>query len=99
MDYSGPERRKLNTDIGDRLIKLETEVESWITNTKEYRERKDRCSELLFKKIDDMSNKLSELPCKERGSFYRDTKAMIVALWVALGGTVAYLYKHVFESK
>lgn len=67
----GDDRRKDD----NKIAVLEERVTNWMESTTEY--RKDLC-----RKIDIITNKLGELPCKERSGWYGTMKARTqVTMW------------------
>jgi hypothetical protein len=82
MSYDGPERRK-NMDedlvtIREHLAGLSAKVEEWMRGADDYREK-------LCSKINDISNKIYDLPCKERKSWYDGMGRQVGFMWVVLG--------------
>ena len=66
---------------------LEERVSNWMESTTEY--RKDLC-----RKIDIITTKLSELPCKERSEMYKNMKIIATLIWGGLGITFGILIVH-----
>lgn len=66
---------------------LEERVSNWMESTTEY--RKDLC-----RKIDIITTKLSDLPCKERKEIYDNFKMVATLIWGGLGITFAILIFH-----
>ncbi len=69
---------------GNKLAVLEERVKNWMETTTEY--RKTLCS-----KIDIITEKLSELPCKERKSWYQNMDRQVKFMWGAFAITVLVL--------
>ena len=75
------ERRKDD----NKIAVLEERVSNWMDSTTEY--RKDLC-----RKIDIITSKLNELPCKERKSIYDSVKGQLAVIWVVIAGVVGALF-------
>lgn len=81
-------------DLDKRLAIIEERVGTWIDSTKSYREQKDKCSQILFNKIDCITEKLSQFPCKERMQIYSSLKWQMGAIWSCI---IAFMAKIVWD--
>ncbi len=66
---------------------LKAHVEDWMTTTNEYRVS-------LSNKLDIITTKVNELPCKERGAIYKGYGTIFKLLWGAIGVTFGLLIAH-----
>ena len=69
------------------LVRLQTQVEGWMTTTDDYRRS-------LCQKIDNIVNKLEALPCRERAEMYKGFGVTMKLVWAAIGTTFGILIAH-----
>lgn len=89
---------KTNIDVSERLSVLEERVGNWIQSTETYRHQKDKCSQVLFDKIDTLQTMLTRLPCGERKGIYNSVKGQLAAIWVFVAGGIGVMLKHFIEG-
>ena len=73
----------------DTKIEVLTErVENWMESTTEY--RKSLCSKITEtnSKIDKMTDKMNNLPCRERIEGTKSIKLQLKALWILVSATL-----------
>ena len=69
------------------LVRLQTQVESWMATTTDYRIS-------LCEKISRITDKLENLPCRERGEMYKGMGVTMKLIWAAIGTTFGILIAH-----
>lgn len=97
--YNGEERRKtMGNEINDLKVTLASftaKVTEWMDTTVQY--RKDLCikQDRILKKQDTFDEKLTALPCKERGEMYKNIGKMTKVVWGAIGVVFGILAAHI----
>ena len=69
------------------LVRLQTQVEGWMTSTDAYRIS-------LCEKINKITDKLDVLPCRERAEMYKGMGVTMKLIWTAIGTTFGILIAH-----
>ena len=68
-------------ELKNDFVALKTEVTGWMSTTTEY--RKNLCA-----KVDIITERVSQLPCKERRTIYDSVKKQMAFLWCVTGAIV-----------
>lgn len=93
------ERRQSNSDMHTELAVLKERFESWMTSTVEFRKIQKDSWNQLCQKIDKISERLSELPCKQGEESYKDLANQLKVIWglmvIGLGAMITdWFRKH-----
>lgn len=61
----------------NKIEVLEERVTNWMESTTEYRKE-------LCRKIDNILQRLSDLPCKERKAWYESMEKQVTYMWIVI---------------
>ena len=92
IDVSESSRKNLGENLKIDLVTFTTKVTEWMNTTQDYRKQLcikiDKIDTALTNHITEVTEKINQLPCRERAGIYNSIQRQIGWLWIMGSGAI-----------